>query len=420
MEILRKNTNQIMYQELIKAAKRSGKSGYKLHRFKNDQINSVPDNHYECLVRLQKTLMEIGKTHFPEMTELWDENCLWEIIRKECYRNNLAREFLRVDQRRKLQLQGKVPLDMVEDEPFVILGEIFQSKQLFVHAFMCYLVASKNTTWMHVGGGHVTTVSAESPIEKAKALKSEIGSDDVLKLFQPGFVNVLSARGLTLTQYLTCRLDKYSAQYYAVKNYNEQVILDAELHYMRSRIQCKDYKDVEELCFSILLSAVCRAMSPKCKRFRQARHMISVATELMKGCENKNSQMYKELSEVLIVVKCAYWGMILAFTELRNVFVELLEGTDDQMDEMFTFREELIDMIELPEGEDEQLPVILLETDEERLMLHRSIEKYKRKMKKAVIKELQEIYTDIRRVDVNYFIPEKNPFSRFKENKDKE
>lgn len=409
-----------MYKELIKAAKRSGKSGEKLHKFRNDQINSVPDNHYECLRRLQKLFLEeLGKTYFPEMIEDWNEKCLWEIIKKECYRNHLAREFLRVDQQRTLQMQGKVPVDTPEDEPFAILGEIFQAKQLFVHAFLCYLVAAKNTSKMH-SSYHGVTVSAEAPIEKAKALKNEIGSDDALKIFQPGFVNVLSARGLTITQYLTCRLDKFSSQFYAVKNYNEQVTLDAEIHYMRKRIQFKDYKDVEELCFNILQSAVCRAMSPKCKRFRQARHMISVASELMKGCENKNSQMYKQLSEVLIVVKCAYWGMILAFTELRNVFVELLEGTDDQVDEMFTFREELIEMIELPEGEDEQLPVILLETDEERLMLHRSIEKYKRKMKKAMIKELQEIYTDIRRVDVNYFIPEKHPFARFKENKDKE
>lgn len=408
----------MMYQELIKAAKRSGKSGHKLYKFKNDQINSVPDNHYECLVRLQKALMEIGKTHFPEVTETWNEDALWEIIRKECYRNNLAREFVRVDQRRKMQLQGKVPVDLVEDDPFVVLGEIFQTKKLFVHAFLCFLVAAKNTSWMNVGCGHHVTVSAEAPIEKAKALRDEVRSDDVLKLFHAGFDDVLG--GLTIRQYLMCRLDKYTAQYYVAKNYNEHVILDAELHHMRSRIQFKDYKDIEELCFSILQSAICRAMSPRCKRFRQARHMISVATELMKGCENKNSKVHKELSEVLIVVKCAYWGMILAFTELRKVFVELLEGTDDQVDQMFTFHEELIEILELPEGEDEQLPVILLETDEERLMLHRSIEKYKRKMKKAVIKELQEIYTDIRRVDVNYFIPEKNPFSRFKENKDRE
>lgn len=404
-----------MYNELIKAAKRSGKTGDKLNKFKNDQINSVPDNHYECLLRLQKALLEIGKTHFPEVTESWDEKRLWEIIKKECYRNNLAREFIRVDQRRTMQKQGKVPVDLPEDEPFAILGEIFQSKQLFVHAFLCYLVAAKNTSGMNNGHHGVTTVSTEAPIEKAKSLKSEVGADDILKIFQPVFVNVLSARGLTITQYLNCRLDKYSSQFYAVKNYNEQVILDAEIHYMRKRIQFKDYKDVEELCFTILQSAVYRAMSPRCKRFRQARHMISVASDLMDGCENKNSPMYKQLSEVLIVVKCAYWGMILAFTELRNAFVELLQGTDDQVDEMFTFREELIEMIELQDGEDEQLPVILLETDEERLMLHRSIEKYKRKMKKAIIKELQEIYTDIRRVDVNYFVPEKNPFSRFKD-----
>lgn len=401
-----------MYAELIRAAKRSGKTGDKLHKFKNNQINSVADNHYECLVRFQKLLFEIGKEHFPEqLTEIWDENALWEIIRKECYRNNLAREFLRVDQQRKLQMQGKIPDDLPEDDPFVILGEIFQARQLFVHAFLCNMVAV-NRMSHNVG---------VSPIEKAKALKSEIGNNDVLKIFHPGFVNVLSARGLTITQYLTIRLDKFSAQYYAARNYNEQVTLDAELHYMRKRIQFKDYKDIEELCFSILKCAVCRAMSPKCKRFRQARHMITAASELMKSCENKNSKMYKELAEVLIVVKCAYWGMILAFTELRNVFVEILEGTDDQVDEMFTFREELIELIELPEGEDEQLPVILLETEEERLMLHRSIEKYKRKMKKAgMIMELHEIYTDIRRVDVNYFIPEKNPFSRFRENKEKE
>lgn len=406
-----------MYHELIKAAKRSGKSGDKLQSFRNDEINAFPDNHYECLIRLQKLIVKFRKMYCSEPMETWNEDLLFEILKKECYRNNLAREFLRVDQQRNMQLQGKVPIDHPDDDPFVILAEVFQTKRMFVHAFLCFLVASKHMSQMY-GGFHMS-ISTEAPIEKARNLRCDI-EEDALKIFQAVFEDVSSARGLTISQYLNCRLDKFLAEFYAFKNYNEQVVLDVELHYLRKRIQFKDYKDVEELCFAILQSAVCRAMSPKTKRFRQARHMISVANELFKGCENKNSILYKQLSEIIIVVKSAYWGMILAFTELRNVFVEILGGTDDQVDEMFTFREELIELIELPDGEDEQLPVILLETDEERLMLHRSIEKYKRKMKKASIKELQEIYTDIRRVDVNYFIPEKNKFARFRENKEKE
>lgn len=315
-------------------------------------------SHHDCLLRLTNILQKLRKDFFPEKNQQPNLPRIWEITRQETRKYGLRTEFAKYEQ---------PVIESADDEPFAILAEIFQSNQLYVHAFILFIMAiNRNITRFGV------VQAGENHIKKAMALKKEVKDPNleaVFEVFQPGFQSVLCERQqkMTIFQYLNCILDKLLAQYYAARNINDHVVLDLEILHLKKCIEYQNYQNLEELLMK-LLQAACKAMNPKLKRYRQARHMISVVNELMKKCDEKQSVTFKRLSEILMVTKCSYWGMILAFTELRDVVIQLAEGIDDQIEEMFLFKDECIELgVELPE-EDEQLPVILLETDEERLV----------------------------------------------------
>lgn len=288
-----------------------------------------------------------------------------------------------------------------------LAADLFCKEELYAHAFGFYAIA----TFISAGSDMVPTCG-NNLIEKAMDLKPKLedGSfDEAFEVFNPLFkIAVDGTKNCTVYRFLSMLLDeKLSLAYYTKVGGGQEYRVkgrDLEVQFLSKRIKYEWLpRGMTPFLFKILKCSL-ECMQINDKQFKQARHLISVVGELMKSCDQSTDQ-FRKLNDTYLMFKVIYWGLILAYSELQEAIVRVSGGTDGDIEKLFKFSDHLIELgVNLPNGEDAELPIQLIKTSEEREALYKLIKKQRKFLIRSSIKEIRNLYKEYLKIDVNFFI----------------